>query len=52
MAWNIRAVATLAAMLLAPVALAQDRVAQTNAVQAPAAATAPQELRMQLARGS
>ena len=43
MAWKIRAVAILAAMLLAPVALAQDRVAQTNAVQAPAAATAPQE---------
>jgi protein-disulfide isomerase len=43
MAWNIRAVAILAGLLLAPVALAQDRVAQTNAVQAPAAATAPQE---------
>jgi protein-disulfide isomerase len=43
MAWSFRAVATLAAMLLAPVALAQDRVAQTNAVQAPAAATASQE---------
>jgi protein-disulfide isomerase len=43
MAWSFRAVATLAVMLLAPVALAQDRVAQTNAVQAPAAATAPQE---------
>jgi protein-disulfide isomerase len=43
MARNIRAIAILAAMLLAPVALAQDRVAQTNAVQAPVAATAPQE---------
>ncbi len=43
MAWSFRAVVTLAAMLLAPVALAQDRTAQTNAVQAPAAATpAPQ----------
>ena len=38
MAWNFRAVAILAAMLLAPVALAQDRV-----VPAPAVATAPQE---------
>ena len=38
MAWSFRAVATLAAMLLAPVALAQDRV-----VPAPAVATAPQE---------
>jgi protein-disulfide isomerase len=43
MAWNIRAVAILAAMLLVPAALAQDRVPQTNAVQAPVAVTAPQE---------
>jgi protein-disulfide isomerase len=43
MAWSFRAGATLAGLLLAPVALAQDPVAQTNAVQAPATATAPQE---------
>jgi len=39
MAWSLRAaVAILASVLLTPLALAQDRIAQTNPAQAPAGA--------------